>query len=118
MVASDRNSDSDAAQPANSTFSFVSSLLTPRVLLIAILALALALRFYGLAWDEGFSYTPHPDERAILDRVLGISPPGASELGLLLDAEQSPWNPRWFNYGSFSLYVLKFVQILGGAVPR
>ena len=114
MVASDRNSDSDAAQPANSTFSFVSSLLTPRVLLIAILALALALRFYGLVWDAGFSYTPHPDERAILDRVLGISPPGASELGLLLDAEQSPWNPRWFNYGSFSLYVLKFVQILGG----
>ena len=114
MVASDRNPDSDAAQPANSTFSFVSSLLTPRVLLIAILALALALRFYGLAWDTGFSYTPHPDERAILDRVLGISPPGAGELGLLLDAEQSPWNPRWFNYGSFSLYVLKFVQILGG----
>ena len=114
MVASDRNPDSDAAQPANSTFSFVSSLLTPRALLIAILAVALALRFYGLAWDEGFSYTPHPDERAILDRVLGISPPGAGELGLLLDAEQSPWNPRWFNYGSFSLYVLKFAQILGG----
>ena len=114
MVASDRNSDSDAAQPANSTFSYVSSLLTPRALLIAILALALALRFYGLAWDEGFSYTPHPDERAILDRVLGISPPEAGELRLLLDAEQSPWNPRWFNYGSFSLYVLKVVQILGG----
>ena len=94
--------------------SQVRHLLTPRVLLIAILALALALRFYGLSWDEGFSYTPHPDERAILDRVLGISPPGAGELGLLLDAEQSPWNPRWFNYGSFSLYVLKFVQILGG----
>ncbi len=94
--------------------SQVRHLLTPRVLLIAILALALALRFYGLAWDEGFSYTPHPDERAILDRVLGVSPPGLGELGLLLDAEQSPWNPRWFNYGSFSLYVLKFVQILGG----
>ena len=71
------------------------------------------MRFYGLAWDAGFSYTPHPDERAILDRVLGLSPPGPGELGLLLDAEQSPWNPRWFNYGSFSLYVLKFVQILG-----
>ena len=37
-----------------------------------------------------------------------------ANLGLLLDAEQSPWNPHWFNYGSFSLYVLKFVQILGG----
>ena len=94
--------------------SQVRHLLTPRTLLIAILALALGLRFYGLAWDEGFSYTPHPDERAILDRVLGVSPPGLGELGLLLDAEQSPWNPHWFNYGSFSLYVLKFVQILGG----
>ena len=86
--------------------------LTSRILLIAILALALALRFYGLAWDEGFSYTPHPDERAILDRVIGISPPGLSELGVLLDAEQSTWNPRWFNYGSFPLYVLKIVQIV------
>jgi len=112
MVASDRKPDSDAAQPANSTFSFVSSVLTPRALLIVILALALALRFYGLSWDEGFSYTPHPDERAILDRVNGVSPPGLGDLGLLLDAEQSPWNPRWFNYGSFPLYVLKVVQIV------
>ena len=93
---------------------FIRRLLTSRVLLIAILVVALALRFYGLAWDEGFSYTPHPDERAILDRVLGVSPPGLGELGLLLDAEQSPWNPRWFNYGSFPLYVLKAVQSVGG----
>ena len=90
---------------------FIRRLLTPRALLIAILALALALRFYGLAWDDGFSYTPHPDERAILDRVIGISPPALGELALLLDAEQSTWNSRWFNYGSFPLYVLKFVQI-------
>ena len=89
-------------------------LLPPRALLIAILALALALRFYGLAWDDGFGFTPHPDERAILDRVIGISPPALGELALLLDAEQSPWNPHWFNYGSFPLYVLKFVQIAAG----
>ena len=92
---------------------FIRRLLTSRALLIAILALALALRFYGLAWDEGFSYTPHPDERAILDKVLGVSPPGLGELGLLLDAEQSPWNPRWFNYGSFPLYMLKVAQTVG-----
>lgn len=91
----------------------VRRLLTSRALLIAILALAIALRFYGLAWDEGFSYTPHPDERAILDHVHRVSPPGLGEIGLLLDAEQSPWNPRWFNYGSFPLYVLKAAQILG-----
>ena len=104
---------SDSTQPPNSLMPHARRLASPRIVLIAVLALALALRFYGLAWDEGFSYTPHPDERAILDRVLGISPPGAGELGLLLDAEQSPWNPRWFNYGSFSLYVLKVVQIVG-----
>ena len=92
---------------------FIRRLLTPHALLIAILALALALRFYGLAWDDGFGFTPHPDERAILDRVIGISPPGLGEIGLLLDADQSPWNPRWFNYGSFPLYVLKAVQIAG-----
>ena len=91
----------------------VRRFLTSRVPLIAILALALALRFYGLAWDAGFSYTPHPDERAILDHVHRISPPGLGEIGLLLDAEQSPWNPHWFNYGSFPLYVLKAAQILG-----
>ncbi len=93
--------------------SHARRLLTPRALLIVILALAVALRFYGLAWDDGFSYTPHPDERAILGKVVGISPPGLGELGLLLDAEQSPWNPRWFNYGSFPLYVLKTIQIVG-----
>ncbi len=114
MDASDKTFQSDSTQPPTLLISYARRLLTTRALLIAILALALALRFYGLAWDEGFSYTPHPDERAILDRVLGVSPPGFGELGLLLDAEQSPWNPRWFNYGSFSLYVLKFVQILGG----
>ena len=93
--------------------SLLRRLLTTRVLLIAILALALALRFYGLGWDDGFGFTPHPDERAILDRVIGVSPPGLGEIGLLLDAEQSPWNPRWFNYGSFPLYVLKVAQIAG-----
>ncbi len=114
MDASDITRNSNVAQQPNFITSIARHRLIPRILLIAILALALGLRFYGLAWDDGFSYTPHPDERAILDRVLGISPPGLGELGLLLDAEQSPWNPRWFNYGSFSLYVLKFVQVLGG----
>ena len=88
-------------------------LLNSRALLITILALALALRFYGLGWDDGFGFTPHPDERAILDRVIGVSPPGLGEIGLLLDAERSPWNPRWFNYGSFPLYVLKVAQMVG-----
>lgn len=112
MNNTDKISSSNKTRSDNPLVSLARRLLTPRVLLIAILALALALRFYGLAWDAGFSFTPHPDERAILDRVIGISPPGLDELGLLLDAEHSPWNPRWFNYGSFPLYLLKVTQIV------
>ena len=113
MDAPDNNLHLDTKQPSNSLISSARRIVTWRVLLIAVLALAVGLRFYGLSWDDGFSYTPHPDERAILDRVIGVSPPGLGEIGLLLDADLSPWNPRWFNYGSFPLYVLKVVQIVG-----
>ena len=77
----------------------------------AIMALALGLRLYGLDWDQGYPYTPHPDERAILMHVDDLAPPGLGDLGLLFDAEDSPWNPRWFPYGSFPLYLLKGVQL-------
>ena len=113
MDAPDNNLHLDIKQPSNSLISSARRIVTWRVLLIAVLAIAVGLRFYGLSWDDGFSYTPHPDERAILDRVIGVSPPGLGEIGLLLDADLSPWNPRWFNYGSFPLYVLKVVQIVG-----
>ena len=120
MDAPDTIPYSNTTQTPNSLMSrarrILTRILTWRVLLIAVLALALALRFYGLAWDDGFGHTPHPDERAILDRVISISPPGLGEVGLLLDAEQSPWNPRWFNYGSFPLYALKVAQIVGGPI--
>ena len=85
--------------------------------LVLTLMLALGLRFYGLNWDEGQSFSPHPDERAILMKVGDLSFPGPGELGSLLDAEKSPWNPRWFPYGSFPLYLLKGVQIAYGAMP-
>ena len=76
----------------------------------AIMALALALRLYGLNWDDGYDWTPHPDERAILGYAAQISPPPLSDLAILLDAERSPWNPRWFPYGSFPLYLLRGVH--------
>ena len=76
----------------------------------AIMALALALRLYGLNWDDGYAWTPHPDERAILGYAAQISPPPLSDLAILLDAERSPWNPRWFPYGSFPLYLLRGVH--------
>ena len=56
---------------------------------LAILAVALGLRLYGLNWDEGFAWTPHPDERAILARVDSISPPPIGDLGVLLDADEA-----------------------------
>ena len=80
--------------------------------LAVVLAIAVALRFYGLQWDRGYSHTPHPDERAILMNVADLSPPTLGELGLLLDPEESPWNPGWFPYGSFPLYLLKGVQLV------
>ena len=85
--------------------------------LLAILVLALGLRFYGLSWDQGFSYTPHPDERAILAKVAEISPPALGNLGVLFDADDSPWNPRWFPYGSLPLYLLKGVELISGLGP-
>ncbi len=77
--------------------------------LAVILAVALGLRFYGLCWDGGFDWTPHPDERAILAKTVQLSFP-LDDLGSLLDAERSTWNPRWFPYGSMPLYALSILR--------
>ena len=74
-----------------------------------ILALALALRLFGINWDDGYLF--HADERAVLTAVDQLALPPASDLGVLLDAEESPWNPGWFPYGSLPLYLLKGVQL-------
>ncbi len=84
--------------------------------LALIIGLALALRVYGLNWDEGIPYTPHPDERAILFKVAELSPPSPGNLGSLFDAEESTWNPKWFPYGSFPLYLLRGVQLVSESV--
>ena len=94
--------------------------LSQRVALVGlaiVLLVALALRIYGVNWDAGYSWTPHPDERAILSKVAEISPPPLSDVSLIFDAEASPWNPRWFAYGSFPLYMLKGVELLSALVP-
>ena len=81
-----------------------------RIAILVILAAALGLRLYGLGWDEGYPYTPHPDERFILSKAAELSLPGLGDLGILLDADLSTWNPRRFAYGSLPLYLLKGVQ--------
>lgn len=86
------------------------------MLLALILALAIGLRLFGLSWDAGFGHTPHPDERAILGKTLDLSPPSLGDLGTLFDAERSGWNPRWFNYGSFPLYLLRIIHAVDGTL--
>ncbi|MFH1559860.1 MAG: DUF2298 domain-containing protein [Chloroflexota bacterium] len=75
---------------------------------ILIAVLALALRLYGINWDQAGLF--HPDERAILFHVNDMSWPSLSNLDVLLDAEKSPLNPRWFPYGSLPLYAVKVVE--------
>ena len=73
--------------------------------LYALAALGLALRLYGLNWDQGNNF--HPDERQILFRVTALSWPGS--LAQFLDPVNSPLNPHFFAYGSFPLYLLAII---------
>ncbi len=91
--------------------------IVPALALALTLVIALALRLYGIEWDSGYPFTPHPDERAILMKVGELALPSPGDVGDLLDADRSPLNPRWFPYGSFPLYVLKAFQGLLSAVP-
>ena len=75
--------------------------------LFALLSLALALRLYGINWDQGSLY--HPDERAFLTQVNDLEFPDSSDLGSLLTRE-SPLHPGSFNWGSLPHYMLKTVQ--------
>jgi len=60
--------------------------------LFAIALLGLALRLYGLNWDQGNSF--HPDERQILFHVTALSWPNS--LAQFLDPVNSPLNPHFF----------------------
>ena len=86
------------------------------ITLFFIIGLAIGLRTYGLSWDQGYAYTPHPDERAILMKVAEISFPPANNMQVLLDATMSPLNPRWFAYGSLPIYLLKATHYVYSSV--
>ena len=45
-------------------------------------------------------------------RVNDMSWPPLSDLGVLLDPEDSPLNPQWFPYGSLPIYAVKIAQTL------
>lgn len=84
--------------------------------LILILSIASLLRFNGINWDQGFGFTPHPDERAILMKVWEIEFPSLSNLSILFDRSASTWNPHWFPYGSLPIYLLEILQSIWGAL--
>ena len=108
-------------------------------LLAALLVAALALRFYGIDWDQGYGF--HPDERSFYMRagdmlcLLTAGPdhdgphcsashfrsllateqfagiePGLPNIRTALSAEQSPLNPRWFPLGSVLIYALVLLR--------
>lgn len=74
-------------------------------ILIAIILLAVFFRLYGINWDQG--YHMHPDERMITMVAEKIRLPSKLTLTTLL-SPNSPLNPKFFAYGSFPIYLLKF----------
>ena len=75
-----------------------------RLALVLLFAGAMAVRVFGLNWDEGHNY--HPDERRIVEAIhqLSFSP-------LQLD-------PKFYAYGSLPFYVTRVVcSLLGNAFP-
>ena len=108
-------------------------------LLVGLLLAALALRLYGIDWDEGRGF--HPDERSFYMRagdmlcILTAGPeddgpycsaahlrsllsgehfegmePGLPDFRTALSAERSPLNPRWFPLGSALIYALALLR--------
>ena len=110
-------------------------------LLVALLAVALTLRLYGMDWDNGHGF--HPDERSFYmragdmlclltagtdadgpycsaahlrsllagDQFDGVEP-GLPDLQTALSADRSPLNPRWFPLGSALIYALVLLRTL------
>jgi len=85
-----------------------------KLVLIAILILAVALRTRGLNWDE--SQHLHPDERFLTMVESAIKLP--SSLGQYFDTAQSPLNPYNNNFGSFvyGTAPLFFIRLVGQLV--
>jgi YYY domain-containing protein len=79
-----------------------------RYSLALILLLALALRVYGINWDQGGLF--HPDERAFLSQVYNLQFPEGEQWGDITDPRASTLNPGSFNWGSLPHYALKAVQ--------
>lgn len=73
-----------------------------KIILILILLLAATFRLYNINWDQG--HHMHPDERAIVMAVDELKFP--TNISHFL-SPQSTWNPDFFAYGSFPMYLLR-----------
>ncbi|MDP3988197.1 MAG: glycosyltransferase family 39 protein [Candidatus Levybacteria bacterium] len=80
-----------------------------KIILFSILLVGLLFRYYNLNWDQGFHL--HPDERAIVMFTLPLEFPKSLQAFLL---PQSTWNPHFFAYGNFPLYLLKISSNIAG----
>ncbi len=77
-----------------------------RFALAAILLVAFALRAWNLDWDRGTHL--QPDERFWSDVAANVNNPDDWDLGVILDPERSPLNPRVYKptyvYGTLPLW--------------
>jgi hypothetical protein len=81
--------------------------LSCRLVLPLILAVAAALRLYGVIWDGG--YWLHPDERQIYFVANSLGWPQTLPQAV---SSTSPLNPHFFAYGSLPIYLLKLLAVL------
>ena len=98
-------------------------------LLALLLIIALALRLYGISWDQGHFF--HADERSIYMRVdcmyrvltkadsftdctrdapFQQTQPGFPSPTVFLDADKSALNPHWFPLGTLIIYALLAIK--------
>lgn len=72
--------------------------------LLLIIIVGIIFRFFSINWDMNYHF--HPDERAIILYTLPLQFPHTINEFF---SSQSSWNPHFFAYGSFPLYLLKIV---------
>ena len=83
----------------------LSLLKDAKLTLFLLVAVGGLLRLYNIDWDQG--HYLHPDERLYINSSNISLPKSLSEFLSL----QSPLNPKMFYYGSFPLYLYKFINV-------
>jgi len=76
-----------------------------KLFLLLIFFIAFFLRIYGINWDQNNHL--HPDERQIIMVTENIKLPVNIKISEIFSSN-SPLNPKFFAYGSFPIYLLKF----------